>query len=99
VDCWLVGENRGYRVVFCGLQDWNDGRLGGNFVDFGVGWFFFFFFFAVHHALDEFGDGAFAFCAPGYFVARSEDAEGGCDGDLFYGLEFGGGFGEGLELR
>lgn len=44
------------------------------------------------------GDGAFAFCDLGDFGAGGEDAEGGVDGDLFHGLGFGGGFGEGLHF-
>ena len=32
------------------------------------------------------GDRAFAFCDLGDFGARSDDAEGGVDGDLFYGF-------------
>ena len=69
------------------------GLEGGDGDGFGRGgWFF----FGLHHAFDELGDGAFAFCDLGDFGARSEDTEGGVDGDLFYGLEFGGGFGEGL---
>jgi hypothetical protein len=50
----------------------------------------------LQHALDELGDRAFAFGDLGDFSARGEDAEGGVDGDLFYSLGFGGGFGEGL---
>lgn len=49
------------------------------------GWFF---FFALHHALDEQGDSAFRSCGLGDVGARGEDAEGGVDGDLFYGLGF-----------
>jgi hypothetical protein len=56
-------------------------------VDVGFGWFFV--FFVLHHALEEQGDGAFWSCGLGDVAARGEDAEGGIDGDLFYGLGFG----------
>jgi hypothetical protein len=46
----------------------------------------------LYHAIDELGDGAFAFCDVGDFGARGEDAEGGVDGDLFYSLGYGLGF-------
>ena len=62
-------------------------------VDVGSGCFFVF-FFVLHHALDEQGDGTFGSCGLGDVGSWSEDAEGGVDGDLFYGLGFG--FGEGL---
>jgi hypothetical protein len=58
------------------------------------GWFF----FGLHHALDELGNGAFAFCDLGDFGARGEDVEGGVDGDLFYSLRFGDEFGGGLHF-
>jgi hypothetical protein len=86
-DC--VERNANLRIVFCGLKDWNDGRLSRNLVDVGVGCFL----LVLHQALDELGDGAFALCDPGDFGARGEDAEGGVIGDLFHGLGFGGGFG------
>jgi hypothetical protein len=41
------------------------------------------------------GDRAFAFCDLGDFGARSDDAEGGVDGDLFHGLVCRLGFGGG----
>jgi hypothetical protein len=41
-------------------------------------------------------DGAFAGGDLGDFGARGENAEGGVDDDLFHGLGFGGGFGQGL---
>jgi hypothetical protein len=44
-----VEKNANLRIVFCGLKDWNDGRLGNNFVDVGVGCFL----LALHHALDQ----------------------------------------------
>jgi hypothetical protein len=62
----------------------------------------------LQHALDEQFDGAFAFFGFAYFGVWGEDAEGGVDGDLFYGLicglvcalvcglALGGGFGGGL---
>jgi hypothetical protein len=40
----------------------------------------------LQHAFDEQLDGAFAFFGFAYFGAWGEDAEGGVDGDLFYGL-------------
>jgi hypothetical protein len=66
-------------IVCSGLEGGDCGGFGGG------GWFF----FALHHALDEQGDSAFGFCF-GDVCARGEDAEGGVDGDLFYGLGFGG---------
>jgi hypothetical protein len=88
-------KNANLRSVFCGLKDGNDGGLGGSFVDVGFGWFFF--GLHLHHALDEQGDSAFGSGGFGDVGARGEDAEGGVDGDLFYGLGFG--FGEGLWFR
>jgi hypothetical protein len=85
-------KNVSLRSVFCRLKDGNDGGLGGSFVDVGFGWFFF--GFHLHHALDEQGDGAFGSGGLGDIGARGEDAEGGVDGDLFYGLGFD--FGMGL---
>jgi hypothetical protein len=61
-----------------------DGEDGGGFG--GGGWFWFFFGPQLHHALDEYGDSAFGFCGFGDVGAWGEDAEGGIDGDLFYGL-------------
>jgi len=52
----------------------------------------------LQHALDELGDGAFAECDLGDFSARGEDAEGWVDGDLLYGLGFGGWFCAGLDF-
>ena len=52
----------------------------------------------MHHSFDELGDGASAFCHFGDFGAWGEDAEGWVDGDLFYGLGFGGGLGEALRF-
>jgi hypothetical protein len=46
----------------------------------------------LQHALDEQGDGAFAFCDLGEVGARGEDTEGWVYGDLFYGLGFDMGF-------
>jgi hypothetical protein len=76
---FLLAGLRVLEIVFGGLE----GGDGGGFGD--PGWFF----FGQHHALDEFGDGAFAFCDLGDLGARGEDAEGGVDGDVFYGLGFG----------
>jgi hypothetical protein len=42
------------------------------------------FFFALHHLFEQSSDGAFAFCDLRDFGARSDDAEGGVDDDLFY---------------
>jgi hypothetical protein len=55
-------------------------------------------FLSLQHGLEQSGDGALAFCDRGDFGAGGEDAEGGVDGDLFYGLGFGDGFGGGLEF-
>jgi hypothetical protein len=52
------------------LQNRNDGGLGGGFVAAGAR----FFLFGLHHALDQEGYGAFAFCGLAYFRARCEDA-------------------------
>jgi hypothetical protein len=76
------------KIVRGGLDGGEGDRFGRG------GWFFlFFFFFVLHHALDEQEGGAFGSCGLGDVGARGEDAEGGIDGDLFYGLRCGLGFG------
>jgi hypothetical protein len=60
----------------CGL----DGGDGGGFLRGG------FFLLALQHSLDELGYGAFAFGGLGDFGTWGEDAEGGVNGDLFYGF-------------
>jgi hypothetical protein len=70
---------------------WNDGRLGGDFVDAGAGCFL----LGLDHAFEEQGDWAFAFCDVGDFGAGGQDAEVGVDDDLFYSFGFGGGLGFG----
>jgi hypothetical protein len=76
------------QIVCGGLEGGDSGGFGGG------GWFWFFFGRHLHHALDQQGDGAFGSCGLGDVGAGGEDAEGGIDGDLFYGLGFG--LGEGL---
>jgi hypothetical protein len=75
------------KIVCGGLEGGKGDRFGRG------GWFF---FFVLQHALDEQGDSAFGPCGLGDIGARGQDAEGGVDGDLFYGLGFG--FGEGLRF-
>jgi hypothetical protein len=50
-DC--LEKNANLRIVFCGLKDWNDGRLSSNLVDVGVGCFL----LVLQHALDEWATG------------------------------------------
>src|SRR5258705_161888 len=86
---FLGGGGGGRQDLWCSGKRGGFGVKGGR--DVGCAWLRGGFFF-LQNTHDQVGDGAAAFLRRAYFGARGEDAEGGVDGDLFYGFGCGCGF-------